>query len=167
MVSCSYKTPTGSAMSSLILSIENLHPFLLLHWMWRYSERPSATVLLSAWHFCTYNIHWESFQYETFIASVVGALFPAYSQHFQSHSVFRTCSPWDVKAMSNEHQVPWKRMSFITHSITFDFCFSGTHELFCPHRSNQCCKKNGFPTQFLHWEQVGFCQNINRYCSWY
>lgn len=52
--------------------------------------------------------------------------FPAYSQHFQSCSVFRTCSSWDVKAMSNEHCVPWKRMGFITHSITFDFCFSGT-----------------------------------------
>lgn len=52
--------------------------------------------------------------------------FPAYSQHFQSYSVFRTCSSWDLKAMSNEQWVPWKQMSFITHSITFHFSFSGT-----------------------------------------
>lgn len=53
--------------------------------------------------------------------------FPAHKllTAFQSYQVFRACSSLDVKAMINEHWVLRKWMSFITHSITFDFCFSG------------------------------------------
>lgn len=53
--------------------------------------------------------------------------FPAHKllTAFQSYQVFCACTSLDVKAMINEHWVLRKRMSFITHSITFDFCFSG------------------------------------------
>lgn len=53
--------------------------------------------------------------------------FPAHKllTAFQSYQVFRACSSLDIKAVINEHWLLREWMSFITHSITFDFCFSG------------------------------------------
>lgn len=60
----------GALDRHLLCSGEKKRPFSLLHSMRHYSESLCGTLLLSSWHFCTWNIHWESFRYETFIASV-------------------------------------------------------------------------------------------------
>lgn len=86
---------------------------------------PLCSVLFSAWHFCTWNIPRESFRDETFIASVVGAA--SHNLQLFSHSVFTACSFPAVEAITNEHCLPWRRMSFITHSITLKVFFLFRH----------------------------------------